>query len=83
MIEFNDFLRKAIELKASDIHITAGIPPTLRINGVLTPVSKILLSKTDTEKIVRNIMSDKEYEDFIQIGELDFHIISQNLPVLE
>jgi twitching motility protein PilT len=72
MIEFNDFLRKAIELKASDIHITAGIPPTLRINGVLTPVSKILLSKTDTEKIVRNIMSDKEYEDFIQIGELDF-----------
>ena len=49
MIEFNDFLRKAIELKASDIHITAGIPPTLRINGVLTPVKycfrKLILKK--------------------------------------
>lgn len=79
MTEFKKLINKALELKASDIHITTNAPPTLRIDGTLVPIGDKLLSEQDTEKIVRYVMGNEQYDKFIHVGELDF---SYNIPNL-
>lgn len=65
-------LRAAFELKASDIHLTVGVPPVLRINGELKKYGKEILKPTDTEGMAKSIISDAMWPQFIEKGELDF-----------
>ena len=51
----HDILRKAHELDASDIHLVAGNPPTVRINTVMTPMDLPMLTAEDTRRLHRSI----------------------------
>jgi len=74
-VELESLLKRAVELNASDIFITVGVPPTLKIQGVLQPAGSDVLNPQDTEKYVRELFSrDGFYRDFIENGEKDFSI---------
>lgn len=64
-------LRAAFELKASDIHVTVGIPPIFRINGDLKRYGQDVLSPIDTEQMAKAIVPEKMWFHFEENGELD------------
>lgn len=65
-------LRAGFELKASDIHLTVGVPPVMRINGELKKYGKENLLPADTEGMAKAIIPDHMWEKFKEKGELDF-----------
>lgn len=65
-------LRAAFELKASDIHLTVGVPPVMRINGDLKRYGKEVLTPLDTEGMAKEIVPVHMWQLFKDKGELDF-----------
>lgn len=65
-------LRAGFELKASDIHLTVGVPPVMRINGDLKRYGKDTLKPGDTEGMARAIIPENMWDKFKERGELDF-----------
>lgn len=70
-------LQAGFELKASDIHITVGVPPVMRINGDLRKYGKESILPEETEGMARAIIPEKMWPRFKEQGELDF---SYGLP---
>ncbi|MDR4653006.1 MAG: PilT/PilU family type 4a pilus ATPase [Nitrosomonas sp.] len=70
----HDLLRLMLSKKASDLFITAGFPPALKIDGKMTPVSQQHLSAAHTEVLARAIMNDKQTAEFEQTKECNFAI---------
>ena len=57
----HDLLRALIARKGSDLFITAGFPPAMKVDGKVTPVSQQSLSPMHTQELVqRNIISSAE-----------------------
>lgn len=70
MIE--ELLAQAVSLGASDLHISVGIPPFLRINGELTAVGSDELDNVETFHMAQKLMGEKNYRRFEEFGEVDF-----------
>lgn len=70
--DINKLFIKAIELGASDIHITVGSPIIARVSNKLIPLSDYKLNPDDTEKIVNSILTEGQLERFKDEGEFDF-----------
>jgi len=51
----DDLLRLVIEEEASDLHLSVGIPPTLRLKGLLTPLNTLPLTAGDMETLARGL----------------------------
>lgn len=66
-----ELLNLGIEKYASDIHITVGMPPILRINGELITLDEPVLMPDDTRKLVFEILTEKMIEDLEKNGEID------------
>ena len=66
------FIEKAVEMKASDVHITVGVPPIFRIRGELLPYGTDNLSPADTEKFIMSILNESQRETLAEYGEIDF-----------
>ena len=67
-----EVLELAISKKASDIHISAGLPPVLRIDGKLFRTNLPVLSSDDVETIIFPILSNEQRRELEQNWELDF-----------
>ncbi|MEN8701177.1 type IV pilus twitching motility protein PilT [Bacillus infantis] len=65
-------LRAGFELKASDIHLTVGVPPIFRINGELKRYGKENLLPAHTESMAKAIIPENMWDRFREKGELDF-----------
>ena len=72
MIEMHDLLQLVIDEGASDLHLTVGTPPILRINGSLTPLETDSLAPEDTERLMKSITSDKNRINVSEEGGADF-----------
>ena len=70
----NDLLRLMISKKASDLFITAGFPPAIKIDGRVTPVSNQTLTPQHTMELARSIMNDKQAYEFESTKECNFAI---------
>ena len=70
-VELDRLLKTAVEKKASDIHITVGKPPILRLNGDLKEMDTGSLSGEDTERYARMCLNEEQYETFLKNGEVD------------
>lgn len=70
----HDLLRAMIAKKGSDLFITAGFPPAMKIDGKMTPVSQTSLSPLHTGEIARSIMTDKQAAEFEATKECNFAI---------
>ncbi|MEH7493468.1 type IV pilus twitching motility protein PilT [Neobacillus niacini] len=70
--KIENILRAALEFKASDIHLTVGVPPIFRINGDIKRYGKDILLPADTEEIAKITIPKNMYELFKDKGELDY-----------
>ncbi len=59
------------EKKASDLHLTAGVPPMLRIDGRLVPTTYQPLTPELCKKLIYSVLTDKQREQFERTNELD------------
>lgn len=75
--KIENILRAALEFKASDIHLTVGVPPIFRINGDIKRYGKEILLPDDTEEIAKITIPEEMYDLFKEKGELDY---SYGLP---
>ncbi len=83
-VHINNILELAFQTKASDIHLTAGRPPVFRVCGKLLTASKLasqacpaledlpVLTAVDTDGLARQLMTDQQFQQLIQVGECDF-----------
>ena len=78
-ISLQDLLTLMIEQNASDLHITSGSPPQLRIDGTLRPVNVPPLSPTETKRLAYSILTEKQKKQFEEKNELDLSFGVKNL----
>jgi twitching motility protein PilT len=74
-----DLLRKAIEMGASDLHVTAGTPPQVRVSGSLTRLEYPDLTPAETKQIAYSVLTDAQKKRFEETLELDFSFGMRNL----
>ena len=67
-------LAMMIQKKGSDLFITAGFPPAIKIDGKMTPVTNQALSMQHTAELARAIMNDKQAAEFDATKECNFAI---------
>ncbi len=71
--ELKELLNIAVRQQASDLHISVGHPPTLRIAGRLVPLVKIRkLNPTDTQGLAFAMLSDEQKQRILSVKEIDF-----------
>jgi len=70
----HDLLRLMIGKKASDLFITVGFPPAIKVDGKVTPVSNQTLTPQHTQEFVRAMMNDRQAQEFEATKECNFAI---------
>ncbi len=72
MLDFNELLRHAAERRASDVHLSAGCRPWLRLDGEVASTPFDVLVEGEIERIVRSIMPIERADQLDRAGEVDF-----------
>lgn len=72
MVELKNLLEILIEKKASDLHITTGTPPVIRVDGKLQRLATEPLSATETKRLCYSVLTDAQRHRFEEENELDF-----------
>ena len=70
----HSLLTHMVQNKGSDMFITAGFPPAMKLDGKLTRLTDKPLSAEHTMQIARSIMDDKQAEEFLETNECNFAI---------
>jgi len=70
----NDLLRAMVAKKGSDLFITSGYPPAIKLDGKMTPVANQQLTPQHTSELTRAMMSDKQAQEFESTKECNFAI---------
>jgi twitching motility protein PilU len=70
----HDLLRAMVSKKASDLFITAGFPPAIKLDGKMTPVANQPLTPQHTTELARAMMNDKQAQEFEATKECNFAI---------
>jgi twitching motility protein PilU len=70
----HELLRAMLAKRASDLFLTAGFPPAMKIDGKMTPVSSSSLSPIHTGDLARSIMTDRQAAEFEATKECNFAI---------
>ena len=73
MVTLRQLLEDMISKRASDLHITAGVPPEFRVDGILVPASEHdLITPESAAQLAYSVMSDEQRRKFETTRELDF-----------
>ncbi len=78
-MEMEKLLMLMVEKTASDLFITAGMPPSIKVNGKILPVTKQALTPEQAREIVLGVMNDKQRKEFIATKELNFAISARGV----
>ena len=70
----HDLLRLMTQKRGSDLFITAGFPPAIKVDGKITPVSNQILNSQHTAELARAIMNDRQAAEFEATRECNFAI---------
>jgi len=69
-----DLLKLMIEKEGSDLFITVGFPPAIKVHGKITPVSKTELTADNTKALVYAVMNDKQLKEYEATKECNFAV---------
>jgi len=72
VVTLRQLLEDMVSRRASDLHLTAGVPPEFRVDGVIAPSEYDVLAPDDTGKLAYSVMSDEQRKRFETTKELDF-----------
>ena len=71
-LHVNQLLARVVDLGASDLHITAGVPPCARVNGRIVPLDEYpVLNANETRRLVFSVLTQRQRERFEEVLELD------------
>lgn len=73
-MDFDKLLQLMVQKNGSDLFITADVPPSMKINGTIVPVTKTPLTAEQTMHLVTSIMTPAQVEEFKQTNECQFAI---------
>ena len=72
MPNLHQLLQAMVEKGASDLHLTTGVPPKVRVNGGLVSLDHPPLSGSDTKQLIYSVLTDAQKHRFEEANELDF-----------
>jgi twitching motility protein PilU len=73
-MDFSDILKLVVEKRASDLFITADLPPSIKVHGRVMPVSKTKLNEQQTRELAFSLMSPDQREEFHHTKECNFAV---------
>jgi len=78
-VDFTSFLKLMVHKKGSDLFITAGVPPSMKVNGRIQPITQAPLSPQQSRDMVLNVMAPSQREEFEKTHECQFAISLQGV----
>ena len=70
----HEWLRFMVMRKASDLFVTAGFAPAIKLNGKITPISQVTLTPKDTVALIQAVMTEKQHQEYLANHECNFAI---------
>jgi twitching motility protein PilU len=74
-----EWLRTLVGRNASDLFLTAGFPPALKIDGKIEPLNETKLSAADTQALAKSVMNEKQWNGFVNGKEANFAIFDPDI----
>ena len=74
-----DLLKLMIEKKGSDLFVTVGFPPAMKVQGKMTPVSKTALTPENTKAMAYAIMNDRQLKEYEATKECNFAVAPKGI----
>ena len=78
-MEFEELLKLMVQKGGSDLFITAGVPPSMKVNGKILPVTKSALTPDMTRDIVFGVMTEQQRKEFVAHHECNFAISARGI----
>src|SRR6202000_2813749 len=78
-VDFTSFLKLMTHKKASDLFITAGVPPSMKVHGRIAPITQNALTPQQSRDMVLNVMTPSQREEFEKTHECQFAISAQGV----
>ncbi|MCU7932908.1 MAG: PilT/PilU family type 4a pilus ATPase [Candidatus Thiodiazotropha sp. (ex Codakia rugifera)] len=78
-MELNTLLSMVVKNKASDLFITAGREPSIKVDGKIHPVNKVPLTARQTKALAYSVMTDAQQKEFDETKECNFAISAKNI----
>ncbi|GMR15811.1 MAG: PilT/PilU family type 4a pilus ATPase [Gammaproteobacteria bacterium] len=78
-MEFESLLKLMVHKNASDLFITAGVAPSLKVNGKIAPVTQATLTPIQAKEIVLGIMTQAQKDEFEENNECNFAISASGI----
>lgn len=72
MYTLAELLQKVMQGGGSDLHITQGVPPMIRIDGQLSPIGTVPMAAADTKRLAYSVMTDSQKHAYEEKWEIDF-----------
>ncbi len=79
MINLRELLEQMVQMNASDLHLTVGTPPVVRVDGKLQRLNQDMLTAEQTKKLAYSMLNEKQKLKFEQNWELDFSFGIENM----
>ena len=74
MKTFKEIIQLALDMEASDVHLTVGLPPIFRVDGVLTQADQDKLDDAYISDVVRQLANPEQIKEMKDVGEIDFAV---------
>ncbi|WP_454785124.1 type IV pilus twitching motility protein PilT [Legionella sp. WA2024007413] len=78
-MDIAELLAFSVKNKSSDLHLSAGLPPMIRVDGDLRKINLPALEHKEVMKIVYDVMNDRQRKEFEEYLEVDFSFEISNL----
>lgn len=77
-MDFDKLLQLMVQKNGSDLFITADVPPSMKVNGVIMPVAKNNLTPEQSMALVKGVMTPNQIKEFEETNECQFAITDKN-----
>ncbi len=78
-MDFDRLLALMVEKGASDLFITAGVPPSIKLHGKIVPVTATPLAPEKVRELVLSVMNEKQRSEFLENKELNFAVSARGI----
>ncbi len=78
-MDIQTLLTNMVEKGASDLFITAGLPPSIKLHGKMTPINNTALTPESARELVLSVMNEDQRNEFVRTKELNFAISARGV----
>lgn len=78
-MSLNDWLKKMIEKKGSDLFLTVGMPPSIKVHGSIVKISEEPLTADQIDAEIKSMLNERDVQKFQETHELNFAIYRPEL----